>query len=247
MDGGEAGTFSVRHKQPTRGENAWVLSLVKDDKSIKHYLVEDPGQGAPLLMSGEPVGNTITLGTLLDHLKDASNYHLRRVCAFSQPWYHGSITRQEAEERLDHMPFDGAFLVRGSTRAADVVVISVVAGGKVHHTEVSLDRKQWGWTVAGEKKPDLIFPSLFALVEHYEQPGCGLHGVDLTARAPVTPMTISICRSPADPALARPDQSNCWKQILSRFSKHEPDPPVLLLPLSYISPTHTPSSVDVAI
>eukprot|EP00049_Salpingoeca_infusionum_P003381 m.66075 g.66075 ORF g.66075 m.66075 type:complete len:142 (-) comp12096_c0_seq3:802-1227(-) len=79
-----------------------------------------------------------------------------------QPWYHGSIPRRVAEERLGTQ-FDGSFLFRCS-ESRPGLSLSLKTCGKIRHYIVVHEESLWH--VHG--KPE-TFLSLIDLVEHYSK------------------------------------------------------------------------------
>lgn len=81
-----------------------------------------------------------------------------------EPWYHGNISREEAEKRLrEHGVEDGLFLVRNSSHGVSSLAISVAHGEKIlhHKLEVSTDGQ---YLFVGNTRK---FPSLAALIDYY--------------------------------------------------------------------------------
>lgn len=92
----------------------------------------------------------------------------RAVKLHAMPWFHGKISRQDAEQLLDRND-DGLFLVRESVNYQGDYSLSVCHGGKVEHYRVRYteDNKL---TVDDET----FFENLTKLVEHYEGDSDGL-------------------------------------------------------------------------
>lgn len=85
----------------------------------------------------------------------------------TMPWFHGSITRDEAETLLQPRE-EGLFLVRESTNYPGDYTLCVCFQGKVEHYRVKyLDKKL---TIDDEE----YFDDLNQLVEHYEKDADGL-------------------------------------------------------------------------
>lgn len=56
----------------------------------------------------------------------------------SQPWFHGQLSRAEAEHRLEQLDLkDGLFLVRESPRNPGSLVLSVCFEQQVHNFQIS--------------------------------------------------------------------------------------------------------------
>lgn len=85
----------------------------------------------------------------------------------SMPWYHGLITRTQAEELLIKGE-TGLFLVRESTNYRGDYTLCVVADGKVEHYHVL--RKNEKLTI----DEDDFFDNLIEMVKHYEKDANGL-------------------------------------------------------------------------
>lgn len=85
----------------------------------------------------------------------------------AMPWFHGSISRDEAEHLLQPRE-DGLFLVRESTNFPGDYTLCVCFQGKVEHYRVKyLDNKL---TIDDEE----YFENLGQLVQHYEKDADGL-------------------------------------------------------------------------
>jgi len=79
-----------------------------------------------------------------------------------KPWYHGKISRSEAEETLSKIAVDGAFLVRPGERVAGSFAVSFRAENKVKHC---LIKKEGRLFTIGTAQ----FESLLELVAYYEK------------------------------------------------------------------------------
>ncbi|CAB3377317.1 Hypothetical predicted protein [Cloeon dipterum] len=91
----------------------------------------------------------------------------QEVKLHAMPWFHGKISREQAEVLL--MPReDGLFLVRESTNYPGDYTLCVCFQGKVEHYRVKYKDKQL--TIDDEE----FFETLGLLVEHYEQDADGL-------------------------------------------------------------------------
>lgn len=77
-------------------------------------------------------------------------------------WFHGKITRKQAQEGLLQVQHEGAFLIRESESSPGDFSLSVRTGDHVQHFKIFKDdtRKYYLWI----KK----FPSLNMLVEHHK-------------------------------------------------------------------------------
>lgn len=91
-----------------------------------------------------------------------------RSCKLSlMPWFHGKITRDQAE-RLLHPPETGLFLVRESTNFPGDYTLCVSCDGKVEHYHIIY--KNGKLTIDEEG----FFENLMQLVEHYTKDADGL-------------------------------------------------------------------------
>lgn len=98
-----------------------------------------------------------------------ANYvKLRKVVMLhAMPWFHGKITRKEAEDLLKP-PDDGLFLVRESSNFPGDYTLCVCFQGKVEHYHIMYQNNRL--TV----DDDLYFKNLDELVEHYKADSDGL-------------------------------------------------------------------------
>lgn len=80
----------------------------------------------------------------------------------SHSWYHGKITRRQAEEALLQIQYEGAFLIRESESSPGEFSLSVRCGDNVQHFKIfkDNDRKYYLWIRR--------FPSLNQLVEYHK-------------------------------------------------------------------------------
>lgn len=86
----------------------------------------------------------------------------------SMPWFHGKLTREEAEKLLEHGR-NGQFLVRESQNFKGDYTLCVLYERKVEHYRVRRNHKNFV-TVDDEE----YFENLFKLVEHYQHDADGL-------------------------------------------------------------------------
>ena len=105
-NGGGEGLFLVR---PKAGQaEGWVLSFVQQGK-ISHQKIErGPPPRSLLTVGGLALGACAKLQDLVAHLRLAPGYFLGASPYQAQTWYHGPISREEAEVRLLKLPLDGA-------------------------------------------------------------------------------------------------------------------------------------------
>ncbi|XP_071171781.1 tyrosine-protein kinase CSK-like isoform X1 [Mytilus galloprovincialis] len=92
----------------------------------------------------------------------------KEVQLHAMPWYHGSITREQAEDLLQFKE-DGVFLLRDSVHFRGDFTLSVVYYNKVEHYRVIL--RQNKLEIDGG---DCQFQTLIDLVEHYTKDADGL-------------------------------------------------------------------------
>ncbi|XP_069137994.1 tyrosine-protein kinase CSK-like isoform X2 [Argopecten irradians] len=92
----------------------------------------------------------------------------REVPLHAMPWFHGSISREQAESLLQNME-DGVFLVRDSVHYRGDFTLSVSFDNKVDHYRILAHNNKL--EVDGG---DCCFDNLFELVEHYSKDADGL-------------------------------------------------------------------------
>ena len=80
----------------------------------------------------------------------------------NKPWYHKSCNRQQAEDLLNKISIDGAFLVRPGERVADSFAITFRAEKKIKHCLIKQEGRLY---VIGMSQ----FESLVDLVSYYEK------------------------------------------------------------------------------
>eukprot|EP00800_Vazella_pourtalesii_P017065 TRINITY_DN5081_c0_g1_i3.p1 TRINITY_DN5081_c0_g1~~TRINITY_DN5081_c0_g1_i3.p1 ORF type:complete len:463 (-),score=84.75 TRINITY_DN5081_c0_g1_i3:309-1697(-) len=131
-----------------RGE---LLSIVKTTRDPNWYVAEKYSDGKK---------GMIPVNYVKENCKKA-------VKLQSMPWFHGKITREEAEA-LMHPVKDGLFLVRESTQFPGDYTLCVAFGKKVEHYRVI--HKNGKVTVDEEE----FFDNLTELVAHYESDADGL-------------------------------------------------------------------------
>jgi len=104
------------------------------------------------------------------------------------PWFHGAITREEAEQLLtpsrststpSPAPSDGLFLVRDSTNFVGDFTLCVSFQCKVEHYRIIAEHKHNGDRGTSNKKrytidEDEFFEDLISLVRHYREDADGL-------------------------------------------------------------------------
>ena len=113
-------------------------------------------------------------------------YQLGSKTANTIPWYHGRISRANAEQLLSSTPHD-CFLIRESEAEPGALSISLKHEGKLKHF---LIRRHGGqYEVAGTGH---CFPSLPSLVAHYSEHPLSVGGEKLTRACHVTPDTFTL-------------------------------------------------------
>ena len=83
----------------------------------------------------------------------------------SKPWYHGAISRQEAEKRMGEMDMN-TFLVRESVQDKGNLILSVKNGDKCYHFPI--DHGVGKYEIHGTHMP---FSSVQELVNYYMHNG----------------------------------------------------------------------------
>lgn len=88
-----------------------------------------------------------------------------RVMLQPMPWYHGPITRFEAEKILDRNQ-DGQFLMRTSQSTEGIYALAVSHKGAVNHYLIAMDFSTRKLTISGKK---ILFKSPGASKLLYEE------------------------------------------------------------------------------
>jgi len=132
-----------------------------EDKTFKewnsHYfaLTDD----YKLVFTEEKPTDKETLETLDVDIKDQH---------FRENWFHGSLSRQEAESELKNFSsVDGAFLVRDSNTFIGNYTLSFMLKGKVNHCRVRQPQSSTGDTTKYFLQSETTFPNLHSLITHY--------------------------------------------------------------------------------
>ncbi|XP_061173254.1 tyrosine-protein kinase CSK-like isoform X2 [Saccostrea echinata] len=87
----------------------------------------------------------------------------------AMPWYHGKISREEAEALLNNFREEGDFLIRDSVHFHGDYTLSIYFEGLVDHYRIIAKNNKL--EVDGG---DCLFDNLIQLVEHYEKDADGL-------------------------------------------------------------------------
>ncbi|XP_055907238.1 uncharacterized protein LOC129942366 [Eupeodes corollae] len=168
-NGGGGGVMSTSlHNFDTNG-TAWNSTsslsptLTNSSSSINHQTIQQQQQLLP--QQQQQIQPGIQQQQQLMH-----SQHQQRKCEVklnAMPWFHGSISRDEAEHLLQPRD-DGLFLVRESTNFPGDYTLCVCFQGKVEHYRVKyLENKL---TIDDEE----YFENLGQLVAHYEKDADGL-------------------------------------------------------------------------
>lgn len=138
-----------QHTSPMQGQVAaggsWVLSYVAPSSAFSHQLIIQEERGGVLEVGGKDLGRCTTLDHLIRHLRGVEGYALDRPPYHAQPWYHGDITREDAERRLyKGVPVPGTYLVRRSLRESSAWVLSMLNQmGVAVHNMIRLSPDGW--------------------------------------------------------------------------------------------------------
>ena len=99
--------------------------------------------------------------------KSRSSYDtaLPKLLAIKKPWYHGVLSREEAEKRMGEMDVN-SFLVRESVQDKGNLILSVKNGDKCYH--FAIDHGVGMYEIRGTHTP---FSSVPELVNYYQQNG----------------------------------------------------------------------------
>eukprot|EP00035_Acanthoeca_spectabilis_P035156 m.32781 g.32781 ORF g.32781 m.32781 type:complete len:490 (-) comp7097_c0_seq1:225-1694(-) len=153
----QPGTFLVRQKDDLSSGSmrlkpgqvaaggSWVLSYVAPSSAFSHQLIIQEERGGVLEVGGKDLGRCTTLDHLIRHLRGVEGYALDRPPYHAQPWYHGDITREDAERRLyKGVPVPGTYLVRRSLRESSAWVLSMLNQmGVAVHNMIRLSPDGW--------------------------------------------------------------------------------------------------------
>ena len=101
-------------------------------------------------------------------------------CLVQHPWYHGDISWEDAEERLEAQDLD-CFLVRKSQSEPGKYVLSVSYGGVVKDFGICIHKEDQCYEVEGAAEP---FSSLEELVAFYKDHYLTVDGVMLITPCP---------------------------------------------------------------
>lgn len=82
----------------------------------------------------------------------------------NKPWFHSSLSKEEAQEMLRRVPRDGAFLIRGRETDPNMFAISFRVGRNILHCHI---RREGNGFVIGDGDVTATFDSLSELVHYY--------------------------------------------------------------------------------
>ncbi|XP_041369463.1 B-cell linker protein-like [Gigantopelta aegis] len=87
----------------------------------------------------------------------------------SQPWYHGSVDRNEAVRKVKQLKEDGSFLVRDSATSADQPYTLVLLYNNVVKNLKIRSRKDGKVTLGEEQRDEVTFKDVVELVEYHQK------------------------------------------------------------------------------
>eukprot|EP01147_Barroeca_monosierra_P005450 gene5450-8902_t len=182
MVGRKPGTFLVREKDLRSGgsfrrrpgqrlpKKAWAISLVNKQQEIVNILVEKFDDKTPLKIGSHDILDATTVHDVLLQMVRSGEYQLKETPFQCHRWYHGPISRKEAEARLMSVPIDGRFLVRESTREDSVYIISLIFNGRCFHNKVIYEDKVF----IAHAAPLIRHRTLVELVEYHSSSSNGM-------------------------------------------------------------------------
>ena len=106
--------------------------------------------------------------------------------AIPAPWYHGRISRADAEQSLSSTPHD-CFLIRESEAEPGAFSISLKHEGQPRHFLIRRLAGQYEVTGTEDR-----FPDLSSLVAHYSEHPLSVGGEKLTRTCHMTPDTFTL-------------------------------------------------------
>ena len=123
---------------------SWALDYVTPGGQYSHQLILQHGPGTILNIGGEELGRCTSLKDLIAYLRHHTGYQLMETTFHAQSWYHGAITRQQAEHVLGRILVSGRYLVRKSTKEDLTYIISMVNRlKKIVHHKIHFDGETW--------------------------------------------------------------------------------------------------------
>lgn len=210
------GSFMVRDSQTAPGTHNIT---VRYDDLIYHFRIKREA-GELYLKSGHPFTAMADLIRWLSTPKEIGGYTVRLAFpAFayaSNPWYHGSISEDEAVAKLESKP-GGAYLVRRSLLGSGGLALSlrVDVGSDsaiVHYCIVAFDDGTFGLNSHPNKQ---TFNTVEKLIAFYAKTGTRLHRQVLNGSqsVPTPPLSVSTpppeCKATPVKADATPAEAVC--------------------------------------
>ncbi|EGD79728.1 hypothetical protein PTSG_10712 [Salpingoeca rosetta] len=198
MAGTTPGLFLVREKDMRPGGSfkrkpgqrlptkAWAVSFVNGGGEVCNILIERMSKRGALRIGGQDVPDCSTVHDVLLKMVRSQQYPLKATPFQCHRWYHGAISREEAEARLLSVPVDGRFLVRKSTREEDIFIISLTFGGRCYHNKIAYVDGAWIASAA----PLLKHRSLVDLIAHHTDAPNGMQTSLAKPCARPTPWTL---------------------------------------------------------
>ena len=111
---------------------------------------------SPALITAKKKMNDGIEGDLIGEVENISNFDQMA----SLPYYHGSITSDDAEERLRSQGKEGGYLLRESDKRCDFFILSTFSKGSVTHTVIPRSE-----AVAGRRNIRQTFAEAIVVVE----------------------------------------------------------------------------------
>uniref|UniRef100_A0A8C4NIM6 NCK adaptor protein 2 n=1 Tax=Eptatretus burgeri TaxID=7764 RepID=A0A8C4NIM6_EPTBU len=149
-----------------RGETMEVLEKPENDPEWWRCRKTDGSTGLVPRNYVQELGLGVGPGPQWDPAGSAANgvgsSGMAASVLWSRPWYHGRMSRQQAEALLNERGQDGDFIVRDSESSPNDFSISLKASRKNKHFKV---QSQDGIFFIGQRQ----FASLDTLVEHYKK------------------------------------------------------------------------------
>lgn len=164
------GTFLVRESVTFVGDyslsfwrqnkvNHCRIKLKQDKGQTKYYLIETTCFDSLYTLithyRNNPLRSQEFLITLQEPVPQPNKHE-------SKEWFHANVTRSDAENMLNRVPIDGAFIVRPSEKDANAFAISFRVEKMIKHCRIRVEGRLYTITTAK-------FESLVDLVEYYER------------------------------------------------------------------------------
>ena len=191
---------------PETGVDLCTLMVLKDYELNDGRNVISLRQGDALHLIGVDRTNTSYEVCMPDAISDTNatfyipqNVVMRCRSLDSFPWYHGRVSRAEAE-RLLSSGIDGTFLVRESESSPGQLSVSLRSGQRVHHYRLTIDMCLWFLS------PEWKFRTVAQLVRHHSRHPDGLACPLLYPAPKQSPQ-----RTNTPPMTAPSQQGECWE------------------------------------